>query len=82
MLTFDSDNKVENIINNCFSAACTAVYDLFPEKLRGGSTKSSIDKLQQRKKINSEKITKLFQSISYKKYYLIRLLHLHHQYRM
>ena len=51
MLTFDSDDRVEGITNNCFSAECRAVYYLFPEKLWGGFTKSLIDILQQIKSV-------------------------------
>ena len=51
MMTFDSDIKVENLIENSFHAARRAVYDLFPNKLQGNTIKSPVDKIQQIKSV-------------------------------
>ena len=46
MITFDSDIKVEDLIEISFYAVYRAVYNLFTNKLQGTSIKYPVDKMQ------------------------------------
>ena len=53
MMTLDSDDSVHDKISNSFNAACRAVYDLFSERIKTTTNRSSIDRIQQPRSVHS-----------------------------
>ena len=82
MMTFNSDIKVEDLIENSFYAALITVYELCPNKLQGTTIRSLVDKIQQIKSVY--KLRENYEttpSLLYKKSCQIQFGHRHHNYK-